>query len=128
MIISTTLPERYQSAFTNGSFESIADIPLEKGGAGKGFGPHDLIEAALATCLTITVQSAAVKHNIPLKGVKCEVRIDRSVPDRVTLNYDLSFEGDLTAEQEAKLRDIASRCPVSKTLMGTVVVLSKSFA
>lgn len=30
---------RPQTAFTNGTHEAVADVPIEKGGEGRGFGP-----------------------------------------------------------------------------------------
>lgn len=122
MIRSTSLEVPYQTAFTNGSLEAVADVPVEKGGAGKGFGPHELLEAAFATCLTMTVQMHAAKHGIPLQAAQCEVRIDRSLPDAVALNYSLSFEGPLTDEQSSRLREAASRCPVARTLSGDIAL------
>jgi putative redox protein len=122
MIRSSSLAVPYRTAFTNGTLDAVADVPVEKGGAGQGFGPHELLEAALATCLTMTVQMYAAKHDIPLRGARCEVRIDRSVPDVVTLNYTLTFDGPLTNEQDAQLRDAAARCPVGRTLTGTVAL------
>ena len=47
MIRSTALDTRFQAVFTNGSFSATADVPMEKGGSGNGFGPHELLEAAL---------------------------------------------------------------------------------
>src|SRR5947207_15419850 len=105
MIRSSSLDVAYRTAFTNGSHDAVADIPIEKGGAGKGFGPHELLEAAFATCLTMTVQMCAAKHGLPLQAAQCEVRIDRSVPGIVTLNYELAFDGLLTDEQAALLRE-----------------------
>lgn len=122
MIRSSNLAIPYQTTFTNGSHQAIADVPIEKGGAGNGFGPHELLEAALATCLTMTVQMYAAKHGIPLKGARCEVRMDRSVPNAVTLNYSLALDGDLTDEQLAQLRDAACKCPVGRTLTGTIAL------
>jgi putative redox protein len=120
MIRSNSLDAPYQTAFTNGSHDAVADVPVEKGGAGKGFGPHELLEAAFATCLTMTLQMYAAKHALPLEAARCEVRIDRSVPDTVTLNYALEFDGPLTDDQVARLREAASRCPVAKTLSGSI--------
>ena len=120
MIHATSQDVPYQTTFTNGSQTAVADVPVEKGGAGHGFGPHELLEAAFATCMTMTVQMYASKHSIPLKGARCEVRIDRSVPNTVTLNYALAFEGELTDEQQARLREAATRCPVARTLTGTI--------
>lgn len=112
----------YQTAFSNGTHTAVADVPMEKGGAGQGFGPHELLEAALATCLTMTVRMAAEHLGIPLAGAGCSVRIDRSVPGAVTLHYDLSFDGPLTNEQADRLRDAASFRPVARTLTGTIAL------
>jgi putative redox protein len=120
MIRASGLQAAYQTAFTNGELSAVADVPREKGGAGNGFGPHELLEAALATCLTMTVRMYAAKHALPLTGASCEVRIDRSVPGAVTLNYDLTLDGPLTPEQRRQLRDAAGRCPVANTLTGTI--------
>lgn len=128
MIRATSLTVPQQTTFTNGVHEAVADVPVEKGGAGRGFGPHELLEAALATCLTMTSNMFAAKHGYPLTGVRCEVRIDRSVPGSVTLNYDLNFEGPLTEEQRAAICDAASRCPVVKSLTGTISLRSFSEA
>lgn len=120
MIRASSLGVPYQTAITNGTHHAVADVPVAKGGAGQGFGPHELLEAALATCLTMTVQMYAGKHGIPLAGAHCEVRIDRSVPDAVTLSYTLTFDGPLSDVQSAQLRDAASRCPVARTLSGAI--------
>lgn len=122
MIRSSSLAIPYQTAFTNGSHDAIADVPLEKGGAGKGFGPHELLEAAFATCLTMTVQMYAAKHGLPLKAAHCEVVIDRSIPNAVTLRYNLTFDGPLAEEQAEQLREAASKCPVARTLTGTIAL------
>lgn len=120
MIRASSLPVPYQTAFTNGSREAVADVPVEKGGSGVGFGPHELLEAALATCLTMTVQIEANKKGLPLTGAQCEVRIDRSVPGEVVLRYSLTLEGPLSAEQTEALKSAASRCPVGRTLTSQV--------
>jgi len=89
MIRSFSLNVPYQTTFTDGGHAGVADLPVAMGGAGKGFGPLDLLEAAFATCLTTTVQMYAAKHSLPLAGVQCEVRIDRSVQGAATLHYAL---------------------------------------
>jgi len=122
MIRTISLPTTYQTSFTNGTHDAVADVPVEKGGSGAGFGPHELLEAAFATCLTMTVRMYAAKHAIPLAGASCEVRIDRSNPDAVALNYELDFEGMLTEEQSNRLRAAASKCPVARTLTGAIVL------
>ena len=122
MIRASSLDKPYLTTFTNGSQSSVADVPLEKGGNGNGFGPHELLEAALATCLTMTVQMYAEKHQLPLTWAESVVRIDRSIPGAATLDYDLTFEGSLTDEQKAQLWEAAIRCPVACTLTGSLAL------
>jgi putative redox protein len=125
MIHSSSLDVPYQVQFTNGQCSAIADVPKAKGGDGQGFGPHELVEAALATCLTMTAQMYAKKHAIPLEGVSAEVHIDRSQPNEVTLVYSLKFDGPLSPGQERDMRVAASTCPVARTLSGKLACRSK---
>lgn len=121
MIQAKSLNEPYLTAFSNGTYEAIADVSVAKGGGGLGFGPHELLEAALATCLTMTVQMAAKKHGFPLEGARCTARLDRSQPDRIQLNYTLTLDGPaLTSEQLTTLHASAARCPVAQTLSGGI--------
>lgn len=122
MIRASSLAVPYQTAFTNGTHDAVADVPVAKGGAGHGFGPHELLEAAFATCMVMTVRMSATECGIPLTEARCEVRIDRTAPNAVTLNYTLSFDGQLTDDQAARLREAASRCPVARTLTGAITL------
>lgn len=112
----------YQASFTNGLQEAVADLPTSKGGEGQGFGPHELLEAALATCMTITVKLCARKTDIDLQSVSCVVQLDRSTPDVVKATYQLTLEGTITQEQASMLCDAASNCPVAKTLAKAITI------
>jgi len=116
---SSGVPHRV--TFTNGEITADADIPKIKGGAGHGFGPHELVEAALATCLAITCEMYAEKYAIPLESVAVEVRLDRGSPPDVQLVYSLAFRGALSDDQRSALRSAASRCPVQQTLTGRLI-------
>jgi putative redox protein len=122
MIESRGRPTPYQAEFTNGTHTARADAPVAKGGGGQGFGPHELLEAALATCLSMTAQMTAAKHGYPLTGVRSRVGIDRTDPDRPVLNYSLELDGPLTPEQAQHLREAAAGCPVGRTLLGTITL------
>jgi putative redox protein len=122
MILATGLAPPFRTEFTNGTQSALADAPVVKGGGGTGFGPHELLEAALATCLTMTVQMAAAKHSYPLTGVRSEVRIDRNKPGEVALNYSLVFDGPLSDEEINRLRAAAAECPVGRTLTGRITL------
>ena len=85
MIRSESSGVPHRVTFTNGEITADADVPKIKGGTGHGFGPHELVEAALATCMAISVEMYAAKHAIPLESVAVEVRLDRSRPTEVAL-------------------------------------------
>jgi putative redox protein len=80
VIQTTSQPSTYQTEFTNGVARGIANAPLNKGGAGAGFGPHELLEAALATCINMAIRMRADKLGIVLGSVSTTVRLDRSRP------------------------------------------------
>lgn len=124
MISASSLPETYRTAFTNGSHSGIADVPLAKGGNGNGFGPYELLEAALAACMTITARKFSENHQLPILNVKCEVTADRSVNDVVTFLYALRLEGELSPEQELQIQQAATNCPVARTLRGVLALKS----
>lgn len=122
MIHASGLEPRYQTGLSNGTQTTVADLPHSKGGEGCGFGAHELLEASLAACISITIRMHAEQRGFPLESVACSVQIGRDVPNVTALRYDISLEGPLTAEQREELRESARNCPVSKTLTGTIVV------
>jgi putative redox protein len=116
MIQAHTLDVPYRVEFGNGTHRAVADVPVVKGGAGNGFGPHELLEAALATCMAITVRKYASENGIPLRAARIEVRIDRSAPDVVVLKYSLTLDGPISNDDRARLTTAAANCPVARTL------------
>ena len=93
---------------------------MEKGGGDAGFGPHELLEAALAGCLNIWVRVCAQKHDIPLTGVVTEVTLERRGPEEVVFATALELKGPLTEEQRWELIQAAQSCPVHQTLAGKI--------
>jgi len=116
MITTSSETTPYRTSFSNGVHQAIADVTAKDGGQSSGFGPHDLLEAALATCVNITVRMYADSHSIPLRGVTTKVGITQPQPGEVLFYYDVAFDGDLTPEQKEKLIHAAHACPVHKTL------------
>ncbi|HEX6837382.1 MAG TPA: OsmC family protein [Polyangia bacterium] len=111
----------------------VADEPVELGGAGAGPTPYDLLLAALGTCTSMTVGLYARRHGWPLTDVTVRLTHERVHEvdcaecvdhprrlDRITLVLELA--GALTEEQRARLRQIAARCPVHKTLTSTIAI------
>lgn len=122
MIRSSTRDTSLRVGFSNGEHSGVADVPRERGGEGSGFGPHELLEAALATCMTITAKKSATENGIPLESAVAVVRIDRRVPGEVGFDYSLELVGPISDVQKARLESDVANCPVARTLSGKVSI------
>lgn len=120
MITSKSLEQKYLASFTDGSHEAQADTGPEYGGQGAGFKPVDLLEAALANCVSMVLRIAADKRGIPLEGVTVTVRLNRENKAEAVFEQHVEFAGDITDEQKGVLLRAATGCPVKKILSGAV--------
>jgi putative redox protein len=102
----------------------IADEPESSGGENAGPAPHDFLLAALGACTSMTVKMYADRKGWPLRSV--EVKLTQAKENDVhVMRRDVKLEGDLDAEQRARLLEIANKCPVHKTLSGEIRIESK---
>ena len=116
MIEASETGAGYRNRLSNVKLVAQGDMPAEKGGDGDGFRPHELLEAALASCMSMTVRIAAEKYGYPLEHVAVTVTLDRSDPEAFAFDYRLALSGDLTEAQRSRLERAAAQCPVSKTI------------
>jgi putative redox protein len=121
MIIATSESPQYRTRFSDGTHDGMADTTAEKGGSDAGFRPHDLLEAALATCVNMTIRMYADNHGIPLQGVTTKVTLDRNTIEQAIFKYEIEFVGDLEPLHAEKLLQAANACPVRRTLSRTIV-------
>ena len=122
MITCTKGPEDWQVLASDGVHALISDTTPEHGGGADGFRPHDLLEAALGSCINITLRMYAKRLGVELKGVKVEVNLKQDDPETSLFEYKIELDGDLSDEQRAKLLRAARSCPVHKTLTKAIVV------
>lgn len=116
----------YRTVFTNGTFSGVCDASTDKGGGGQGFRPHELLEAALGSCLTMLLDMYAKTHGLPLDGVAVTVSLDRGEPGTTAFVCEIELSGDrLTGAQRGKLLRAARACPVRKTLSNKLVFVEK---
>jgi putative redox protein len=105
-----------------------ADASVGDGGEGLGPNPHDLYDAALGACESLTVLLYAKRKGIPVENLVVTVERDQS-EERTgiyRLHNKLKIGGNLTNEQRRELLSVASKCPVSK-LMTSVQTIIDTF-
>jgi putative redox protein len=100
----------------------LADEPLEEGGDDSAPSPQELLAASLASCTAITMEMYAQRKGWDIGGVEVEASYtpaERGCPTRFGLT--LRLPSDLSDEQVERLRVIAAKCPVHRTLDGEVM-------
>lgn len=114
-MVTVTLTEQ-GIIVTDGKCALRADTTPEKGGAGAGFRPHDLLAAALGACLAIQLRQFAVRERIPLTGATVKVELDRSTPGQTVFRKEVRLAHDLPPADRERLRALCAACPVQDTL------------
>lgn len=106
----------------------LADEPLHDGGEDMGPNPYDLLLSALAACKVMTVHLYARRKQWPVETVAITINHRKVAADECEdcetkgaakvdiIDCEISFEGDLSAEQIQRLAEIADRCPVHRSL------------
>jgi putative redox protein len=125
----------FAEVIRSGEHVLIADEPLDAGGNDTGPNPYDYLVAALGACTAMTLRMYARQKKWPLEKVRvklehskvyatdcasCETKEGKV--DRITRTIEL--EGPLSDEQRQRLREIADRCPVHRTLTSEIEILT----
>lgn len=99
----------------------VSGTSKQNGGDDEGMSPHELLEAALASCTIITVQMYANRKAWPLESTDVVVTTD-SEGANSHLTRQITFKGNLDEEQRARLLDIANKCPIHKLLTSNIEI------
>lgn len=104
-----------QEVVIDGRHRLITDEPVEVGGEGSAPAPHELLPAALASCVSTTLVMYARRKGWELGEVRVDVSYDhRATPRRADITIGLGTE--LSAEQLELLEKVAAACPVRRSL------------
>ena len=99
-----------------------ADEPTDQGGEDIGPSPQELLAASLASCTAITMEMYAERKGWNTDGL--EVEVDYTPADRgcaTRFELVMRMPAHLSEEQVEKLRVIAAKCPIHRTLEGEVL-------
>lgn len=93
----------------------ITDEPESVGGDGSGPAPHELLPAALASCISTTLVMYARTKDWDIGDVIVEVEYDNhSTPRKFEIAVRIS--GDLSDAQLDRLEKVAAACPVRRSI------------
>jgi uncharacterized OsmC-like protein len=122
---------RFLQEVVSGRHHLRADEPVSAGGSDAAPDPYDYLLIALGVCTSMTVGWYARRKQLPLENItvslwhsrihakdceECETK--EGMLDRIDTEIELT--GSLTGEQQAKLMEIAAKCPVHRTLTSEI--------
>jgi putative redox protein len=133
VVVRSVAGETYTQEVETGGHRLVADEPVSVGGADRGPGPYEYLLAGLGACISMTLRMYAGRKGMALEGV--EVRLSHrrvhardcedcesagSMLDEI--ESEVRLRGDLDDAERARLMQIATRCPVHRTLASEVVL------
>ena len=132
-VVVRTGREHYYTEVVASGHRLTVDEPESVGGTDRGGTPYDLLLGALGSCTSITLRMYADRKSWPLEEIvvrlshakihasHCETcETTEGKVDRIEREIELI--GDLSGEQQARLLEIADRCPVHRTLHSEILV------
>ena len=128
----------FRTTLQVGGHALVADEPVDVGGTDTGPSPYGLISAALASCTAMTLHLYAKQKQLPVTGIRVAVthakvhelddeaceKSDAAKIDR--LERTLWIEGDIPDAARQRLLQMAERCPVHRTLQGSVRIVTRA--
>ncbi len=113
----------------------LADEPVRVGGNNTGPDPYEHVLAGLGACTAMTLRMYAERKQLPIKHIKVDLTHTRDYQDDCenceqlngmeAIVRNISYTGELDAQQQQRFLEIADKCPVHKTLHNNVSVVSK---
>ncbi|PQJ69219.1 bifunctional alpha/beta hydrolase/OsmC family protein [Polaribacter butkevichii] len=127
------LEDNFTTSIQTKKHSFIADEPTSVGGDDFGPSPYDFLSAGLAACTVMTLKMYAERKKWNLQEVfvyityskkhSDDLDIDVEKPTRFDhLQKKLKFVGNLDDKQKQRLKEIAAKCPVHKTLQSKIII------
>jgi putative redox protein len=121
----TETPNTFPQVLHVRSHTFRADVNEASGSTDSAPGPHDLFDASLVACKTLTATWYARKNNIALERVDAHVERDDKEErnGKYVLRVRLAFHGKLTEEERTKLYAATLKCPIHRLMTTSDVVI-----
>lgn len=126
---------KYKTTMTAGRHELLSDEPTSIGGQDEGPDPYDYLLMSLGSCTAITLRMYAARKKWPVEDIYIELRhfkdhaedcedCDEKSAKIDKIEKEILIKGDLTDEQLQRMLEISKKCPVNKTLKGSIEMKS----
>jgi putative redox protein len=101
-----------------------ADEPEENGGTNRGPSPTRLLTASLASCTAITVVMYADRKGWEVGNLEAVADFHYPVPRGEPARFEVTLRipAALSEDQVERIKVIAGKCPVHRTLIGEVEI------
>lgn len=135
-VLITERDAKFLRGLFTADHQLLADEPKASGGGNQGPNPYDLLLMSLGACTSMTLRMYANHKELPIENIQVRLRHGRVHAEDCgdcehknetieRIEREISYEGDLSKEQHQRLLEIADKCPVHKTLTGTLEVISR---
>lgn len=125
--------DNFTTSIQTKKHDLIADEPKTAGGDDFGPSPYDYLSAGLAACTVMTLKLYAERKKWDLQEVYAYITYSKKHSDDLILDIEkpkridhlqkrLKFVGNLDEDQKNRLKEIASKCPVHRTLQNEVII------
>ena len=126
--VSAELTSGMVVSMTNGRHKWAADEPADEGGTDSGPNPYELLLSSLAACTCLTIAMYCNHKKMEFESIRADFEFDNvHASDCAECDDDekgyiqiitskVHVSGDFDAAQKKRLAEIATRCPVHKTL------------
>jgi len=127
--------DKYKTILTNKRQEIIGDEPLPIG-QDLGPTPYDFLLMALGSCVSITVRMYADRKGWDLEGIEVHLSQNRTHAKDCedceskdgfvhVIEKEVKLIGNLDEAQRKRLMEISDKCPVNKTLLNEIKIITK---
>ena len=101
----------------------VTDEPESLGGGDTAPTPQQLLAAALASCVLVTIQMYAKRKEWDLSEARVEVCYD---PECTEFDIEVHLPAAIDEEQRDRIMRVAAKCPVQRTLSKSAEVTHRA--
>lgn len=116
MITAKSKSEKYLTEVKNQSAVIYSDTADKSAAGGNCMSPHELLCAALASCVNITARMVLEHKKVAFDSVVTKVNLDGSDESKTNFIYDIEIIGDIPEETRQRVKEIIKKSPMIKTL------------